>query len=749
MNTDNDGKQNRGRKSGVAARIDISEVEISEQIQIINFTRYIQALITTKSKVDAPTFAEKAFEVAQQLKKTPSEIHKAIQQYQKYRQRYPDQPPENAFTSIAPKNYRRPVANTVNTRIQSTKKQPRQGIHISLLPEAQQTEIKAFAERIRACIELQDQFGFIPNGEREKAASELGCTPDWISKSIKIQRAYTVAYPDEPFYNAHTPRQRGRSKGRQVHPEIRESIEDARINRKWLSVNGDGEVDKIEGQITQGLIHSLVTQKFNSPHSKSTTARIIRDFEQSHSLHTAIADTDASALQHYTPAIRNKVSHPGERAQFDARPLPIVVKYKDIVCTVHIMLCIDEASEYIASWDIIPSKNVDDEQQVFNQTFNSQLSRSVVARGVLATGRYQEFYCDHGYESLRPYMHFMLAPDEAPTRLTHSKAGAPRARGLVEWAVKSLDPFLKTRPGFYSEATFRRSRKAAMRKLRTFEDFYTDCAAFIHHWNHDAGKNNTPSRAERLAMQSAFLSVPKPLNLAMFAMANEKETRVLHISGKGWFTLNNIWYEAAYPNAELYEQFSVAARQERKAEIFCFTLGFSAPENIVLFSLDNGIRWHVAAPTGTATLSGRRHAELLSELERKIAQDNRHRSTAFFQKIIMNEGRESWVINGLARDQYFYQHAPHSPPPSVEERLQQIDEMVYAPQIAPENADIQAHSEKAAANPARGKRRKRRETPPEVEAPAKPVDPPAAPVEEPLSPNFLTQLRLKRQQGGN
>ncbi len=382
-------QSNRGKYLGVRRRVNVTTLPKKEQNKLIAFVLRIQELVHAD---DAGVLSDDALSTAaEELRKKPWELRAAMHQFRRYHAAYSEEHPANAFTPVLRKPAHRTATDQgdlLSDAVEaSTKRPPTRGTPIALVPEPEQIRIRAFAERINELNKLQQALGRVPPGERERAAAEFGCTPDWISKNMRLQKEYVAAYPDEPFYNAHTPRQIGRPKGRTAPDEVREVIEQARVNKRWLSRNGAGGYDEIDAVLEKKRIHSLIVERFGAIHSESTTYRIIRDYEERRAARVAVADNDIGVLQNHLPTISNKARGPGERARFDARPFPVVVDNDGVLCTVHGMLVFDDATDYIASWELLPAKRLDDDGEIYRQTFKDQVSRATVARGVMQVGR--------------------------------------------------------------------------------------------------------------------------------------------------------------------------------------------------------------------------------------------------------------------------------------------------------------------------------------------------------------------------
>ena len=698
-------ESNRGKRLGLRRRIDVTQIPKKQQKDLIAFALRIQELVAVEDRNELSDDLLQA--TAIELRKKPWEVRAAIAQFRSYHTAHAGQHPANAFTPAirnqSSEKLTEPTESISGTQPGNTKRQPSRGMALALVPEPEQSQIKAFAERIHALNQLKRDFGRVPRHEREHVATEFGCTVGWISQSMQRQQAYLAAYPDEPFYHAHTPRQVGRPKGRTAADEVREAIELARINKRWLSRNGAAGYDEMTNVIEKKLIHSLVIRHFGEIHSESTTYRIIRDYEERRAARVAVAENDAGILQTKLPTISNKTQGPGIRGQFDARPLPVVVDNDGVPCSVHALLVFEDFTGHIPSWDLIPAKRIDDNQEIHKQTFTDQRSRATVARGVMRIGRFRLFYADHGYEALKNYMPFMVSAGEDPTELIHSRRARPRGRGTVEHGVQLIDGFLKTRPHYVRERDFRRSRKKKQSAIKPFAMLYEDFAAYIHCWNTDPAPGGGSSREELLKQgPSFFLTAPALENLAIFALGKRREQRVPRRDGDVWFWIDTQGYEAYRRDRAIYEQFANVVDRGAKIDITVFQLGLRSEDQIVLFSLDGERTWELAVPAGSGTISGRRHTEILVEVEQQLEHSDALSLDAFFQKIILGSTKGPLVLNGIARERHFYHHSP--PPPALpsEEPQKLMDEMLALPADTPpaESRSPEAESDEMLVLPA-------------------------------------------------
>jgi hypothetical protein len=671
------GKSNRGKQLGPHSRIDISKLPKRERDALIPYTVCIQSLVDAEQKQGNALSDEALEQAAVQFHQTLVELREAMAQYQRYHAAHTGEHPANAFTPIPREFQRRKVKRASFNEQQPAnqskeKKSPRPGIELALIiDKGERDRINAFADVIFNLRQLQDILGQLPPGMLAEVAQEHGYSEGWISKSIEGQRTYCECYPDHDYVRAHTPKPVGRAKGRQSSPEVIDTIEKARVNRKWFSRDGDGGYSEIDNVIEKRLIHSLVEQTYGLVHSQRTTYRIIKDYEERCAARVAVADEDdAAILQEHLPAIANraKVRGSGDRCQFDIRPFSVVVDNDGAETTVHGMFVIDDATERIIGWELVFVTFIDDEGEKQTQNFDGQMCRATVARSCLEIdGRYRTYYADNGFKEIKRHQHFMVAPGEDPTRIVYRRRYRPRGGGGIEVGQQIIDGFLKTRPYYVRERTFRRSRKKSRKNLKTAAFLRTDFAQYVWHWNNDKDPKGGPSRIERWnAGPNLMLTAPSPTNLAMFALSQRRETREPRQDPDRWFSLDTIAYVGARPDPDLYERFASLSirrskleakkRQEADIKLCIFEFGGTPPQRLVLFSLDDEETWELAVPAESRSLSWQRHNKMLMDVEHRLEHGDSAELGDFFMRAILRSANAPLVIDGLRRNRQFYPH---------------------------------------------------------------------------------------------
>lgn len=162
----------------------------------------------------------------------------------------------------------------------------------------------------------------------------------------------------------------------------------------------------------------------------------------------------------HMPTPRNDSERPGQRVLIDARPLPIYIQHNGIVCTVSILLMIDDFSRYpirarlvprkIIDWNNLPKKadiTADDvavliasaiwfDNFCFEEVYTDNASSNKTVGDLLAEVAADEFVTD------------MAGKQDKFIRFVKSIPGRPRGRGKIERALGLLNAAIDGHPGF-------------------------------------------------------------------------------------------------------------------------------------------------------------------------------------------------------------------------------------------------------------------------------------------------------------
>lgn len=663
----------RGRKIGTRHRVDISTIEDRvRRDEIISFANRIQALAGLQVQ-DEPLPAHLLHEATSQLSMGDDEVIRHINHFIAYHEKYPGEHPANAFTPID----RKERTSNENGSAASDDPPPKQKLirrrpHINSITDTHLREQYIIeANEYQRLNEEEDLYKRLLPGSLAAAAKKLGVTRDWVEKKRKHLREYHQDYPDDPLGTSvvplpRGPQQQGRLNGGKTstdaeaqRSEIIRNIEDAYTNRQWYSRKGDAnhrteQYTQIQDTlIGPRLIYELIKKKYGDIVSESTVWRIIDDFRRRNPTRVHAAREDINdARQNFFPFTDNDVSGSSERIQIDIRPLPIRVQLEGMVdTTVYVAWIIDDFSRAVLEYEIITRKTFGPDKQIERQDFTCKQIRILIARFIIKTGkRPRIIYVDEGTqfaEALARYMSFLKAPGEDVTVLRHRRGA--RGGGKAERSLQMIDRFLETQRGYVRGSNYRRSyERTKPRDLSTFEDFKTNFATFVHHWNNDLAPDGGPSRWQVWdGGPDKGLSPPPNFHLIAFASGERHETREWD---GGFFKIDNQRWFPAEPSVGLYEKLADAKKREEEIPIIVSVLD---NETFVFFRLEGGTEWHEAIRKGTKRQSDRKHQNLLNTLEHDISNDNRRRAADFFDRTIRGDGSKPLVLDGLSRERRF------------------------------------------------------------------------------------------------
>jgi hypothetical protein len=634
-------------------RQDISTLPEAEQRRLIARAEAVRELLsrtTAEGTIPDDLLAAVAFE----LEMAPYELLKDVGQFVAYHETYPGEFPANAFTPPLPgktaKRQQKGVSSSDHAPLQAGG--PRRRPHImSVLDTDERDLLITYAARLAELEQMQRaNGGRLPDGELDKAATELMESPDWIEKQVKHLRVYRAAYGSEPDYNdanAFTPLPLGRPRGRMSDPKIVEFVEKAAQNQVWSSLNGDTTTSQISHPIGPRLIHSLVKEVFPDQQSESTTWRIYDDFRQNHPALFAATRGDIDVLQKLLPWIKNKVAGSCERGQLDVRPFPIVVDYGGIHCTVRGLIIVDDYSDYKPVWDVLPAKRMDKDMEALGQDYTCRKIRELLAIAMIRLGRrFRIIYPDNGSifakPALGPYMQLLVAPDEDSTILVNRRRKRPRGGGNIENELGSVTRFIQFRPGYILESEYRKSLALGKKiGVRKYEEFIVDYNAYMNYCNLEQ-IDGQPSCYERFKEgRDRGLSLPSAENLAVFALSSRRELRK---ADPGGIWLDRKRYVPYRKDARIYEELANAADRGDDIVVRVFDIG---DYRMVFFSLDNEITWEFAVDKDADDVVQEQHIRLTRDVEQMMERAGAE-AAAFFKTLLSHDDRPL-VLNGLRK----------------------------------------------------------------------------------------------------
>ena len=165
----------------------------------------------------------------------------------------------------------------------------------------------------------------------------------------------------------------------------------------------------------------------------------------------------------------NDATFPFERGQTDGRYLPIYIAHKGMVCTVVLLLFLDDNSGYIPSFLLRPRKEIDGidgMEKPHKVDFKAADVRLLFAEVMRSTGlRFKIIYTDNGsqFVALHKVLHYLVTDEDIPILLVHTEPGRPQGRGKVEDALKRVGAELSHHGGYVEDEkdlmSWRRARE--------------------------------------------------------------------------------------------------------------------------------------------------------------------------------------------------------------------------------------------------------------------------------------------------
>jgi hypothetical protein len=647
-------QQPRSRQIRPPERVDISKPLARKRKECERLGDIAKQWLTRKK--DDPNFSEEELrELGAMMRLPPHKAFHELLKAQRYLVGYPNQPIANAFSKPISKGKRQ-----LKRKRPQELEVPRRRPPIISVDEPERSHIIAYAARIDELWDYKSTGRTLPDGIVADIAIEFGCTERQVREDVNHLGKYQAAYGPLPAADAFTPLPLGRIAGHDVPTEILKDIRDARLNTSWPSLNRDRlTYELIDQLLSKDLIHKLVSELYpDYEKSKSTTYRILQEVDRDNAINLNVARDGAISLQRHAAWRDNKPSAPGIRVQLDIRSLPTVVDYNGIHCTVRYVAIRDDFSRYRPVWMLLPSRRMDNDEEVHGQDFTARQIRQLFALYCLKTdGRMHIIFPDNGSQwskkALGPYLQFLVAPGEEPTRLVPRRRGRPRSGGGIERDLQLVDEFLKYRPAFMREDDYRRSlTEIKKRKIPKFEEVVKDFAEFHHRWNYDEYDDRPSYHTIWDRSPNQSLSMPSLTNLAIFALTSKRLDNVTPDPGGFRIGKKGKKYEPWDFSDEQHKALANASYNGQKLSVLVFEFDKEVADTdpIVFFSLDlNKIVWHLAVEKEQKGNTKRRWDEMLPHLERAIESENGSISQLFLRKLLTAE-HGPIVIDAFGRE---------------------------------------------------------------------------------------------------
>jgi len=225
------------------------------------------------------------------------------------------------------------------------------------------------------------------------------------------------------------------------------------------------------------------------------------------------------------PKLPNDVDYPFERIQSDGRYLPFYVRHNGVVCTVVIVIFLDDFSNYVPALIIRPRKELDGTAKPHTIDFTASDVNLLLAELLRRTRRRPRLiYTDNGsqFVALRKVLALLMTDADKPIELILSEPGKPQGRGKVEAFLKLLDAELCQLGGFVKNERDLKCWNDARNHpdLLNLEDLRKHIDAALNKLNTRIREGETLTPFEKWRTSpGAWLSAP-PLNRLAHLLAN-------------------------------------------------------------------------------------------------------------------------------------------------------------------------------------------------------------------------------------
>jgi len=213
--------------------------------------------------------------------------------------------------------------------------------------------LKEIEKVVKKLIELKEQNGRTLRGTRARAAAakQLGVSVHTIDNFIE-------RYEADPRIESLIDKKRGRTPGGTFTDLQQAIICYFFINPEKQITDNNKKTTIIQG--LEDVSYILDVLKMFAPdasHSERAVRRFMQKLNQDDPLVVALARKGRKYIESkILPARRNDPKLPNDRWQIDARPLPIYIRNDGLVCTVTLLLIIDDLSQYPIRARLIPRR---------------------------------------------------------------------------------------------------------------------------------------------------------------------------------------------------------------------------------------------------------------------------------------------------------------------------------------------------------------------------------------------------------
>ncbi|HEX6291731.1 MAG TPA: hypothetical protein VFZ66_21275 [Herpetosiphonaceae bacterium] len=481
-------------------------------------------------------------------------------------------------------------------------------------------------EIVKYALELKARRDRLPRGVGQMIRKELGIgSREGLRKLFDRVTKYHRDHPDDPPENAIVDLKPGRLVQAVLSTKEEEFFIISCLKTDWpLQIPG-GEVKEPAGVIPElKFVYNLLVKEH--PHLKDrVTLRQLKGILDRHkrgkdALSFILSWNGARAVKESLAfKVDNDAEAPDERWISDARYLPIFVRVGKIICTVVLVVIMDDYSRYVLDWFILPRKVEVALNDLRNVDFTNKHLRGRLSYIMDKTKRRaRTFYTDNGsqYKALAKYMQFIARDNQSSLHLIRSKPDEPWGRGKVEVLLKLVDKTLKDIGGYIKNSRSLKSRSirrterefrlawkhahAHPEELITIEQLRLILEEHFKQWNASPAAKNRPTRQalwEGAVEPSIALPPPNDIDLAQFAFAAKTDTASISDTS----LRKDCFWEPATHDPETRQRWMAAVARKERIPI-CFFSPIRG-QRIVIACVD-GKNWERVVPKGTNRFSG-------------------------------------------------------------------------------------------------------------------------------------------------
>lgn len=502
-------------------------------------------------------------------------------------------------------------------------------------------------EIIKECIALRGENrgkgdnDILPPNAAKGALEQLGIRSRTTLTSLIIRyQNYSEAYPDEPAINALIDI-RGRPKQELLNPDQETVAIGAYLTRKRTSILSTGMTKQIFTRPEIDWVYSMLLLVW--PDLALSIDQLRRFLKEKHQedpiLFNISRDDEDQTWMDRLPKRRNDVTRPKVRVQSDARALPILVKVGDIYCTVTLLTLIDDYTQFVLDYQLIPRKVEDENGIVCRVDYTAEDFRLLLANAMLEFEFRPLFvYTDRAnqFKAIVPFLK-LLSDDnlEPPTRWIPGRRRYAPGKGKIEKYQHLVDRLLRNLPAFIEEWMGKypkRLSKDEIKEVMSLEELQQEFDTRTKNWN-EGPRDNKPSRREDfISIPGPAIKPPSPFRVSLLGTI-EKEYKPCRVYPRG-ILYDNIYYQPIYKNPEDYEL--LANKMDQDVPIGGVWMG---KKGRVVFACLDGTNWIEVIPDTEQKTDDTSYHQMQRRLQQKKRSQRNMRRERFEQIILEQTGQ--------------------------------------------------------------------------------------------------------------